>query len=426
MGKNSASRQSPVTWQSLNKRQQDYLTAIYQADQEVEAAERSRWHRGGRPRPAEEWRWMLYVNLNGHDLPVKWHLARTQQISEGTGSTLEALERRRLIEVRYDIITYNGQSILTNEPIPAIQITPAGRKMVRQALDISARKQVVGSLQEWHWRALAKAYVAGEQGVPEEGLGYGRIGWTTWLRLRDYKIHSKEYPLIWEHNGVSITEWGIGYYERTFARYSVWYPDVPAPAPAEQHDPLEPFIEVIEDSRTCRACTGEYRVAVTRAYQQGRKWTWSISEQEQRIPGTVTKKYREVEQCACQEGEIQEMHAPLLTLLDRLAEQDWCIGFLYHHWFNYLDYLVGGVTSGREQRWHDPSTVKEKMGRLLEYDTDLPDNRNIVKGDICYYWNPRSGKGKMYPQGLDGELSLQPIAITRKEKQHHAERDQQP
>jgi hypothetical protein len=31
-----------VTWQSLNKRQQDYLTAIYQADQEVEAAEHSR------------------------------------------------------------------------------------------------------------------------------------------------------------------------------------------------------------------------------------------------------------------------------------------------------------------------------------------------------------------------------------------------
>ena len=81
-----------MSWADLNERQQKYLTAIYQADQEVEAAEHSRWSRGGRPREASEWRWMLYVNLDGHDLPVKRHLVATQQISEGTGSTLEALD----------------------------------------------------------------------------------------------------------------------------------------------------------------------------------------------------------------------------------------------------------------------------------------------------------------------------------------------
>ncbi len=170
-----------MSWADLNERQQKYLTAIYQADQEVEAAEHSRWSRGGRPRSAEEWRWMFYVNLDGHDLPVKRHLKATEQISEGTGSTLEALERRGLIEVRYDIDTYNGQKILTNEPIPAIQITKAGRALVRKALNVSSGKQIVGTFQEWHWRALAKAYEASEQGVRTEGLGYGRIGWNTLL-----------------------------------------------------------------------------------------------------------------------------------------------------------------------------------------------------------------------------------------------------
>jgi len=250
VGRHAEPQQSQVTWQSLNQRQKDYLTAIYHADQEVEAAERSRWSRGGRPRSAEEWRWMLYVNLDGHDLPVKRHLKATQQISEGTGSTLEALERRGLIEVRYDIDTYNGRKILTNEPIPAIQITKAGRALVRKALGVPSGKQIVGTLQEWHWRALAKAYTAGEHGVHEEGLGYGRIGWNTWLRLRDYQIRGVEYPLITERNGVSITAWGIGYYERTFARYHQLYPDVAAPEPREQHDPMAPFVEhrvVIKD-----------------------------------------------------------------------------------------------------------------------------------------------------------------------------------
>lgn len=187
MGQDMDSRPPQVTWQSLNSRQQDYLTAIYHADQEVEANERRRWSRGGRPRPAVEWRWMVYATLDGHDTPVKRHLRSTKQISEGTGSTLEALEKRKLINVRYDITTYNGREILTSDPIPTIQITPSGRALVRQALDIRGGKQVVGTLQEWHWRALAKAYAAGSKGVCEEGLGYGRIGWKTQLIEVDNK-----------------------------------------------------------------------------------------------------------------------------------------------------------------------------------------------------------------------------------------------
>ncbi len=412
MGRGTDSRPPQGTWQSLNARQQAYMRAIYQADQEVEAAERSRWSRGGRSREASAWRWMLYVNLDGHDLPVKRHLALTQLISEGTGSTLEALERRGLIEVRYDIDTYNGRKILTNEPIPAIQITKAGRALVRKALGVSSSKQIVGTLQEWHWRALAKAYEAGEHGVREEGLGYGRIGWNTWLRLRDYQIHGVEYPLIQERNGVSITAWGIGYYERTFARYHELYPDVAAPEPREQHDPMAPFVEVLQDHRTCRACGGEYLVTVTRSFQQDRKWVWSVEEQANRIPGRVTSKYGEVEQCFCQEEEIQEMSASFLTLLDRLAEQGWQVSFPHHHWIGYLDYLVEGVSLGRERRWYDPQLAKEKVVPLLD-DTDMDDTRNVAKGDMRYCWNERVEKGSIYPQGLSGGLSMRPVAITR-------------
>ena len=205
MASEAASRQSPVSWHSLNTRQRDYITAIFRADQEVEADERSRWSRGGRPRPAEVWRWMVYCTLDGHDTPVKRHLRSTGQISEGTGSTFEALERRQLIRVRYDIDTYNGLKILSNEPIPSIQITKVGRALVRQALTIQPR--VAGTLQEWHWRALAKAYAAGSDGVREERRGYGSIGWNTWLRLRDYQIKGIEYPLIEHRDGLCLTLW---------------------------------------------------------------------------------------------------------------------------------------------------------------------------------------------------------------------------
>ena len=261
MGKQSEARSGQITWQSLNKRQQDYLTAIYQADQEVEAEERSSFSRGGRSRPAEQWRPMPYgSSFPGRlPLPVKKHLNWTEQISEGTGSTLEALEKRGLIAMQHlsvealrsrGIIT-KWQGILEPEPIPVIEITPLGRKMVRQALGIQMTRHVTGTLQEWHWRALVLAYVAREgKGVAMEygHYGdYGRIGWKTWLRLREYTPA----PLIQEYHEqspgsphtnyyVQITSFGIAFYERAFARYQALYPSIEAPAPLTPPDPFEP------------------------------------------------------------------------------------------------------------------------------------------------------------------------------------------
>src|SRR5437660_9193375 len=163
------------TWSSLNARQQAYLRAIFDADQEVEQSENSRWPRGGRRRPAEQWRWMIYCILDGCEQPVMAHLHRTCVIDEGTGSTFAALARRKLIEIR-EIWQYEylGERIVFTETVPLIKITSAGRKLVREARDLASSRLVTGTLREWHWRALALAYQEREgEGVRDLERGYG-------------------------------------------------------------------------------------------------------------------------------------------------------------------------------------------------------------------------------------------------------------
>jgi hypothetical protein len=70
---------------------------------------------------------------------------------------------------------------------------------------------------------------------------YGRIGWNTWLRLRDYKWGAlvEERQSGWYSNpttGTSrpvhrlhITAAGRALYEREWTRYRELYPDVEAP-----------------------------------------------------------------------------------------------------------------------------------------------------------------------------------------------------
>lgn len=410
-----------VTWQSLNARQQEYLKAIYQADQEVEADEKSRWHRGQRSRAAEEWRWMVYATLDGYDTPVKRHIRATELIDTGTGSTLDALERRKLITVRYDITTYNGQEILSKDPIPTIQMTREGRALVRKALAIP-RHPPVGTLHSWHWRALAKAYAAGDQAVSKEGgVHYAHIGWSTWLRLRDYQIKGVEYPLVEERGGIRITSFGRAYYERSFQRYHDLYPESEAMPPAQPVDPCVLYIEELQGRRTCRACQGEYLVAITRTYQQSPHWTWTVSEQEQRVAGVVTGRYPNIkyEQCICQDQDIQEISAPFLDLLERLSTEHWHLRFPKGHWIGYLEYLVNGP--GQEGKtFYDPGLVKQKVLPLLDA-TDIPDDQNVVKGEMRYCYNERIGKGCIYSPA-SGPFRKVPVAVTRKEvEQLHAE-----
>jgi hypothetical protein len=102
-------------------------------------------------------------------------------VDPGTGSTFEALERRGYIVYRH--------TGFPEDPLVSIQITPAGRKLVRPALSIQLPKRLpTGSLREWHWRALALAYAARQSGgIKQEGSYYGRIGWNTQLIEVDNK-----------------------------------------------------------------------------------------------------------------------------------------------------------------------------------------------------------------------------------------------
>ncbi len=93
-----------MPWADLNERQQQYVQAIYDQDQENERHEKSQWTRGGRPRPAIEWRWMYYGIMpeTGSDSPLRRRLKVADLVDPGTGATFQALEARGYILCQYD------------------------------------------------------------------------------------------------------------------------------------------------------------------------------------------------------------------------------------------------------------------------------------------------------------------------------------
>ena len=213
-------------WEAINPRQQTYLQYIFEVDQAQERAHRmggvgGQW----RNTPASVWRWIPY-NASGASLYRKLQDARL--IDPGTGSTFESLEQRGYIERTWTQASLGGSLLW-------VYLTTKGRRLVRAVTGQHAQPSLpVGSLREWHWRALSKAYGAGKEGVPREGIGFGRIGWNTWVRMRNYTIQGKDYPLIEERNGgVSITAFGVAFYERSHARYADLYPYCRNTAPTD-------------------------------------------------------------------------------------------------------------------------------------------------------------------------------------------------
>jgi hypothetical protein len=228
-----------MPWTDLNERQQQYMQAVFEVDQAQEAymkwlGSQGRWTNT----PASEWRWMPY-NASGAALLQK--IKDAGYVDQGTGSTFEALERRGLVLCKYEPGSLGG-------PILFVQITKAGRKLVRNALNIKAPKALpVGTLREWHWRGLCRAYVRGDQGLPYDsdlGDGFGYVSWNTCLRLRDYRVKGQERGLIREGRhgepfGLVITDFGREYYRENWQRYRDLYPDVDAPVPDDESEGKE-------------------------------------------------------------------------------------------------------------------------------------------------------------------------------------------
>lgn len=257
MPKPPAAPDSPP--RSLNERQLTYLKAIYRLDQAREADQRGAWNRGQRVLPASEWRWIAY---NTSESMLRLQLLEAHLVDEGTGSTFESLERRGLIECRYE---RDELGI----PILLVKMTTKGRRLARSLTGEQRERPLpIGTLREWHWKALVVAYQAGDEGVKQDYAFSGRysgIGWNTWLRLRDYKHQGKEHPLIREastwvqvrrsvftgrhrpndyeertvaeqEHRLFITTFGCSYYAQSWQHYRQLYPEVEAPEPRQEEE----------------------------------------------------------------------------------------------------------------------------------------------------------------------------------------------
>lgn len=240
-----------MNWADLNKRQQEYLQAIYEVDQEQEKDEKGAWDRGQRTRPAAEWRWMEYGVFSGIGSALYTKLSLRNLIDEGTGSTFNALEKRGYIKCKYTSLRRNsGQR--TDERFLMLQITPVGRKLVRSAIGEQREKPLPpGTLREWHWRAMVEVWKSRPEGVRalyDNYNDYGSIGWKTWLRLRNYKAGAliEEYStwgkkeewmsatpqIYW----LRLTAIGEQFYREHWQHYRELYPDVDAPDPDDEKE----------------------------------------------------------------------------------------------------------------------------------------------------------------------------------------------
>jgi len=226
-------------WRELNDRQRAYLEAVYRADPNEEAHERSTWSRGYERRPANEWRWIPY---HSEFSQVRDKLLRLNLVDAGTGSTFDALARRGLILTRTSPIgTYQGLVDLLY-----LRLTTTGRKVARAGLgEKPPVRSPPGSVREWHWRALVKAYRAGDKGLRSEyGDDYASISYLTWRRLLEHRdgplVREREVRIAAgpsENHILSVTETGRAFYEARWEEYRYRYPAIDAPRPSEPRRP---------------------------------------------------------------------------------------------------------------------------------------------------------------------------------------------
>ena len=220
-------------WEKLNQRQQATLTAIYRTDQSVEAAQKEGWRLGSIREKASVWRNLqYYFEPTSYETLLHKLLSQAGVVDQGLGSTLQVLERHKLIQCNY----YDGELI-------SIKLTTTGRAVARAGRGESApKKPPKGQLKPRQWEALATAYQAGELGI-DSGLNFGDyagFSWQwTWLRLRDY--YGTDNGLVKEvgywnkdrkhSTKLIITQAGIEFYRQQWSQYRALYPDVNAPKP---------------------------------------------------------------------------------------------------------------------------------------------------------------------------------------------------
>lgn len=207
-----------AAWDALNDRQRIYMTVLYDEDQAVEE-DRARDAAAGHydDTPASVWRWFDVVTPGSRLTAVQQRLARHDVRDDGTGSTLQALQRYGLIEVREE--TEQG-SRGTSKTV-SVKLTRPGRAAVRAGTKEPGRRRS-GELSQYAWERLIKLWRADPRLV------------AIWGDNTRKALVDPPYAERVGHLGdYRITEAGREHYRTLWARYAELYPDVAAPNPDE-------------------------------------------------------------------------------------------------------------------------------------------------------------------------------------------------
>ncbi|WP_331759574.1 hypothetical protein [Streptomyces anulatus] len=212
-----------AAWDALNERQQAYMTVLYDHDQAVEAGRAQDAAAGYYDdTPASVWRWLDVVTPGTKLTSVQRALALKDVRDDGTGSTLQALQRYGLIEVRDEVVeTHRGMSRKVT-----VQLTRTGRAAVRAGTKESGRRRT-GELSAYAWERLVRLWKADPATVRIWGFN-----------TRKALVERPSPPYAEGRDGdYRITEAGREHYRTRWARYAALYPDVAAPDPEGAPEP---------------------------------------------------------------------------------------------------------------------------------------------------------------------------------------------
>ncbi|MEU3399438.1 hypothetical protein [Streptomyces filamentosus] len=240
-------------WDGLNERQQTYMTVLYDYDQAVEAARAQDAAAGVYDdTPASVWRWIAVVTPGAKLTSVQRALALRDVRDDGTGSTLQALQRYGLIEVQDEIVAGRRGKSRTVKA----KLTRAGRAAVRAGTKEPGRRRT-GELSEYAWERLVRLWRADP--------GTVRIwGHNTYEAL----VGRPTPPYAEGKQGdYRITEAGREHYRTRWARYATLYPEVAAPDPAGGPEPWPAELQ-----RTLNRLEGAVEAAHRAEWTAHRRW----------------------------------------------------------------------------------------------------------------------------------------------------------
>jgi hypothetical protein len=176
-------------------------------------------------------------------------------LDPGAGSSLAALRRRDLVQVRDNVYDTSRGTVGVVE----VRLTSSGRAAARAGrAEPPRRRTPQGLLSEWLWRALVTLYRAGDTGTLYDQDG--GPSWNALLKLRDRRDGSymQEFSRSVTRSGYTmasvkyrarISDRGRAHAELHHRCYAELYPDVP---PIEPATPVDGAHSGLADHRTRR------------------------------------------------------------------------------------------------------------------------------------------------------------------------------